>query len=267
MKAKDKTVLNAIESHHWDYPDRLIPIEVDSLHRDGIVAIKNNQLKNVFANKVPQFIAKNTDDLQEKWKVIEDFYGESPYSLWIREPLIKGEEDFLLSHFGVVEERYEGLVFDVVREYTVRPLNHTVITVKDDEHINDLVKVSSSIWGYEESEWPVIFKQRKDFISRWGTDGGFTLAYNKEGRPVGYANYRFSTDGNVLYLNGGGVLPEERNKGIYSSLVSHRLTMAYESQCRLVTCQARIGHSAPILKRLGFQLFSTYQYWVVDKKA
>ncbi|MGM0751017.1 MAG: GNAT family N-acetyltransferase [Bacillota bacterium] len=267
MMVNDHTLFSAIESHHWDYPDRLIPSEVVSLHSDGIVAIKNRQLKNVFANKVPKFIANNMNELQEQWKEIETFYGEESFSMWIREPLIDQEEEFFHSKDGRMEERYEGLVFDLNQSTFIPPTIHRVITVESDLHIHDLVQISSSIWGYREEDKPVIFKQRKEFIRKWGPDGGFTLAYNKEGHPVGYGNYRFSTDHEVLYLNGGGVLQEARHDGVYSSLVAHRLKMARRAQCRFVTCQARVGHSAPILKRLGFQAFSTYQYWVVNRNA
>lgn len=267
MKVRDDLLFTAIESHHWDYPDRLIPSEVDSLHSDGIVAIKNKQLENVFANKVPKFIVNNINELHVKWKLIEEFYGKESFSMWIREPLINLEEEFLQSHDGILEERYEGLVFDLNQSHSIPSPAHSVITVESDLHIHDLVEISSSIWGYREEEKPVIFKQRKAFMSKWGSDGGFTLAYNEEGYPVGYGNYRFSRDHKVLYLNGGGVLQEARHGGVYSSLVAHRLGMAKRAQCRFVTCQARVGHSAPILKRLGFQAFSTYQYWVVNRKA
>ncbi|MGE6752509.1 GNAT family N-acetyltransferase [Rossellomorea sp. NPDC071047] len=267
MKVSDDLLFTAIESHHWDYPDRLIPSEVDSLHSDGIVAIKNKQLKNVFANKVPKFIVNNMNELHVKWKVIEGFYGKESFSMWIREPLIDQEEEFLQSRDGILEERYEGLVFDLYQSHLIPSPSHRVITVESDLHIHDLVEISSSIWGYREEDKAVIFKQRKEFMSKWGPDGGFTLAYNKEGHPVGYGNFRYSRDHEVLYLNGGGVLQEARHGGVYSSLVAHRLDMAKRAQCRFVTCQARVGHSAPILKRLGFQPFSTYQYWVVNRKV
>jgi hypothetical protein len=267
MTGSDHTLFTAIESHHWDYPDRLIPNEVESLHSDGIVAIKNKQLKNVFANKVPKFIVNNMNELHVKWKEIEGFYGKESFSMWIREPLIDQEEEFLLTHDGHLEERYEGLVFDLNQGHFIPSPAHRVITVESDLHIHDLVEISSSIWGYREEDKPVIFKQRKEFMRKWGPDGGFTLAYNKQGHPVGYGNYRFSRDHGVLYLNGGGVLQGARHGGVYSSLVAHRLDMAKRAQCRFVTCQARVGHSAPILKRLGFQAFSTYQYWVVNRKA
>ncbi|KAA0562509.1 hypothetical protein F0342_15150 [Bacillus sp. CH30_1T] len=267
MKISDDQLFTAIESHHWDYPGRLIPSEVDSLHSDGIVAIKNKQLKNVFANKVPKFIVNNMNELHEKWKVVEGFYGKESFSMWIREPLIDQGEEFLQSHDGILEERYEGLVFDLNQIHFIPSPVHRVITVESDLHIHDLVEISSSIWGYREEDKPVIFNQRREFMRKWGPDGGFTLAYNKEGDPVGYGNYRFSRDHEVLYLNGGGVLQEARHGGVYSSIVAHRLEMAQGAQCRFVTCQARVGHSAPILKRLGFRAFSTYQYWVVNRKA
>ncbi|MGM0854207.1 MAG: GNAT family N-acetyltransferase [Bacillota bacterium] len=267
MQVSDDILFTAIESHHWDYPERLIPSEVDSIHSDGIVAIKNNQLKNVFSNKVPKFVVENLNDFHEKWEKIVGFFEEDSFSMWIREPLLDQVEEFLHLHKGKKEDYYDGLFLDLNQNNTLLSPVHRVITVVDDHHIHDLVNLSSAIWGYGEEEKPVIFKQRKELLSKLGTDGGFTLAYNEEGDPVGYGNYRYSSDNCVLYLNGSGVLPAERYKGVYSSLVAHRLEMAKRVQCRFVTCQARVGHSAPILKRLGFQAFSSYQYWVVNRET
>ncbi|WP_259415676.1 GNAT family N-acetyltransferase [Bacillus toyonensis] len=63
-------------------------------------------------------------------------------------------------------------------------------------------------------------------------------------------------------MHGLGVLPEYRHKGIYSNLVYKRLQIAKERGVTLATCQARKGHSEPILRKVGFQSYETYFHMV-----
>jgi GNAT superfamily N-acetyltransferase len=76
--------------------------------------------------------------------------------------------------------------------------------------------------------------------------------------PVGYAHYRFNYNRTAMYLTGSGVLASYRKKGIYRQLVTMRLQKAKEIGAAVVTTQARVGHSAPILEKLGFNIYETY---------
>lgn len=55
-----------------------------------------------------------------------------------------------------------------------------------------------------------------------------------------------------VYLLGAVVLPAHRSRGVYRSLLAARLRHAAAAGIGLVTTQARVGTSAPILARLGF---------------
>jgi GNAT superfamily N-acetyltransferase len=257
-----KDLLTYIESHHWDYQNKLVPKNVETIHNDGLIAIKNTSIKNVFANKVVLFNTESEEDYKQKWARVEEFFGNRPFSLWVREPLPLYIQQGLLRNNCLLEDFYEGVFINLENVPFSEDNECSVAIVENDTQIQDLVNVSSIIWGYSEQEKPNLFRQRKDFVNVFNGDGGFVVAYSEEGKPVGYGNYRYSTDGHALYLNGSGVLPTYRNKGIYKSLVRFRLHMAKEKGCKLATCQARGNYSAPILKKLSFQQASQYQYWV-----
>lgn len=131
------------------------------------------------------------------------------------------------------------------------------IDVKTDEDIAKLVDVSISIWDYPPSARDNLFQQRKSYIEASVESSGYIICCDGN-VAVGYANYRYSHDGSVVYLNGSGVLPTYRKQGIYKHLVYKRLQDAKEKGIILATCQARKGHSAPILEKLGFTTYETY---------
>ncbi len=61
----------------------------------------------------------------------------------------------------------------------------------------------------------------------------------------------------VVYLRNAVTLPAFRNRGIYLSLVAHRLAMARAAGCRAAVVQAQSQTSAPILMKRGFERLCT----------
>lgn len=61
----------------------------------------------------------------------------------------------------------------------------------------------------------------------------------------------------VVYLRNAETLPEFRNRGIYLSLVAHRLAVARSRGCVAAVVQAQTHTSAPILMKRGFQRVTT----------
>lgn len=63
------------------------------------------------------------------------------------------------------------------------------------------------------------------------------------------------------FLWGGGTVPEARGRGAYAALLDARLTCAQQLGLSRVGVFARVGTSAPIVAKLGFQRAGTMTYW------
>lgn len=61
----------------------------------------------------------------------------------------------------------------------------------------------------------------------------------------------------VVYLRNAETRPEFRNRGIYLSLVAHRLAVARSRGCSAAVVQAQTRSSAPILLKRGFERVTT----------
>jgi predicted GNAT family acetyltransferase len=72
-----------------------------------------------------------------------------------------------------------------------------------------------------------------------------------EGRPAGYALVRLEPNG-TANLCDAFTLPEARGRGVYLSLVAHRLAEARKHGSTLAVTRANTRTSAPILMKRGF---------------
>ncbi|OFD41393.1 GNAT family N-acetyltransferase [Bacillus mycoides] len=249
------TITEAIESHHWDYPMEIISSDINFINTKELVMIKNPKINSIHANKVVRFKFQN--DLEEAMQRVHQFYDELSFSWWVpstNTPLLQRLNQ---SGFQTIDE-YTGLALSLPT-FDIPSHNHefSYYEVETDEQVRKLVKMSSKIWDYNPSLEEELFKQRKDYIKASKGTSGYIICYDGE-KAVGYANFRYSCDGTTLYLHGSGVLPEYRHKGIYSNLVYKRLQIAKEGGVMLATCQARKGHSDPILRKIGFRAYETY---------
>lgn len=246
-----ETIQNAIEAHHWDYPAKLIPNEVEFIHTTDLIMIKNKSIPSIQANKVVRFTS------QQPLETALDFFQHIPFSWWVPSQQKELIRAITKQNFVGIDE-YVGFALQLSNFHIpdLPQLCH-FIDVKTDEDIAKLVDVSIAIWDYPPSVRDNLFQQRKSYIEASGESSGYII-YCDGNVAVGYANYRYSHDGSVVYFNGSGVLSTHRNQGIYKHLVYKRLQDAKEKGVILATCQARAGHSAPILEKLGFTPYETY---------
>ncbi|WP_344657324.1 GNAT family N-acetyltransferase [Catenulispora subtropica] len=83
-----------------------------------------------------------------------------------------------------------------------------------------------------------------------------------DGRPVSAARMLVHPGTGFASLWGGGTAPEWRGRGIYRSLVAHRMRLAAALGCEFLQVDAT-DQSRPILERLGFRALSVttpYEY-------
>lgn len=107
-------------------------------------------------------------------------------------------------------------------------------------------RVSALGWGYPEPT----AEHFEDAYARL-TPGWF-LAYLYEGQGAGTAG--FALVGEVARLWGAAVVPVMRGRGVYRTLVRHRLVAAQAQGATLALVHAA-PTSSPILQRLGFIKF------------
>lgn len=262
MRMNISDVIKAIEAHHWDYEKEWIPAYIETIEEDGLRAIKNPRMRNVLSNKVVEFSAEGHQRVQQ-WKKTKTFFGDVPFSLWLESTQSELLSPLLEKDGFSITEKYDGLGFMLNQFNGKRGINANIdyIDVESDEDIRSLVEVSSLIWEYPKDQEESLFNQRKSYITSPYRNGGYILGL-KDSKPVAYSNYRYSSDGKTMFMNGSGVLPGHRHQGIYSDMVKFRLAHAISRGALLATCQARRGHSSPVLRKLGFQKYSTYDYWV-----
>ncbi|WP_344669236.1 GNAT family N-acetyltransferase [Catenulispora yoronensis] len=93
-------------------------------------------------------------------------------------------------------------------------------------------------------------------------DTVWTWVAMADGRPVSAARMLVHPGTGFASLWGGGTAPEWRGRGIYRSLVAHRMRLAAELGCEYLQVDAT-DDSRPILERLGFRALSVttpYEY-------
>jgi N-acetylglutamate synthase-like GNAT family acetyltransferase len=73
-----------------------------------------------------------------------------------------------------------------------------------------------------------------------------------DGEIAGFSVLRIEPNG-VAYLRNAMTVPAFRNRGVYLSLVAHRLAVARTMGCTSAVLQAQAVTSAPILIKRGFK--------------
>jgi GNAT superfamily N-acetyltransferase len=251
-------LLKKIEAQHWDYETDWVPPHIQFVQNERVTMIKNPRSTSIQANRVIH-ASFSERVFEEQFDAILQFYGTQPFSWWIG-PRDRPNDLLmrLTQHGFTLIDEYAGLAIELAEE----PLNamdneHEIREVRSDEDLIAEIDVSARVWGYNEQTKRSLFHERKAYLDLPSRRGGFAIAV-VEGQVAGYSNYRYSKDGKTMYLNGSGVAPEFRRRGVYSALVKSRLNAAKAKGCRWVTTQARIGMSDHLLKSLGFDARGKY---------
>ncbi len=124
--------------------------------------------------------------------------------------------------------------------------------VRTDDDYRTYLRLSDEVFGNPppppaaEAEFFALFQRQREA----GQPSGRFLA-EESGAPVGIGGGH--TNGPVLYLWGGGVLPSHRHRGVYRALVAARLDAARAAGAEIAFTVARRASSGPTLERLGFR--------------
>jgi GNAT superfamily N-acetyltransferase len=126
--------------------------------------------------------------------------------------------------------------------------------------IADWQEVSALGWGHVTPE----SRRASDAFVRAAQviDGdGMVIAHDAaDGRPLGCASLT-RRDG-VATLGGMSTIPAERRRGVQAALVRHRIEVALDSGCDLITTSTAVGGASERnVGRLGFEPVLTITTW------
>jgi len=91
--------------------------------------------------------------------------------------------------------------------------------------------------------------------------GGGVIAYRRD-LAVGYAAWRYGSDGDTVFLHGAHTLRPHRRTGVYTAILGWRLDRAVRDGKTTAVVTAERSSSAPILMRKGFREVGALQVWV-----
>ncbi len=252
----NEEIIRTIEAIQWDYEVALVPESIHYIQKDDLVMIKNEKSTSVYANKVVRF-NRSIDEIED----VVSFFEGSPFSWWVRADANSIELETKLINRGMKHyETYIGLANEI-KDISLPTSEFIYKEVTTEEEVRAHVKVAGEIWGYQEKTLQAAFQERMYYLQSVNRRGGYTIALDGN-KPVGYSNYRLSNDRKALYLNGAGVLPDYRGKGLYRNMLTRRLHAAKEQGCEIAVTQGRLGTSEPILRKLGFKQYVTYKQYI-----
>ncbi|GIN70322.1 hypothetical protein J14TS2_07970 [Bacillus sp. J14TS2] len=259
------SIILAIEAEQYDFEPTLRIPGLREVRNDELILRLSEGSSSIFANKVVRSaFTSNPDD---KIRQVIDFYEskQKSFAWWVGPKSQPDDLSIRLKSKGfTLEDVYSGLAIPVQKASSFKPAQWTW-TIREaltEPDLRNYVSINAKIWGMDLDSMEAAIRERKSYISLPGRRGGYIVAYNNGGLPIGNATFRISSDGQTMYLIGAAVLPEYRNKGVYHSLLQYRLNKSKEEGCQLLTVQARARTSEPILRRLGFKEYCKFEMFV-----
>ncbi|WP_377887830.1 GNAT family N-acetyltransferase [Alkalihalobacillus sp. R86527] len=251
-------MIEKVEALQWDYEPSFVPECIQFVQKEDLIMIKNLRSTSVHANRVVRY-----KQPVENIATVFDYFEERPFSWWVNGNTHL--ESKLVEHGMAHHDTYIGLA-RTLDEVSVTPVSYRIMNVMTEEEACLHAKLSAEIWGYDERSLEAAINERISYLNLPDRRGGFILAFEKD-TPIGYSSYRYSHDGEALYMTGAGVLQSHRGKGVYRSMVENRLLEAKEKGSSFAVTQARFGTSEPILRKLGFQEHGIFKQYICDDKA
>jgi GNAT superfamily N-acetyltransferase len=125
------------------------------------------------------------------------------------------------------------------------------LDITDDEQIEATLQVVSLAFQRTREQ---IDQRRPGFFERTRDNSHLNFLAYLNGRLVGHG--RIDLSGSTAHLSGAATLPDYRGRGIYSTLLHHRLNVAREFGHQIATIDA-LPMSKPIVARHGFKEYAT----------
>jgi GNAT superfamily N-acetyltransferase len=178
-----------------------------------------------------------------------EFFGDQPFNWHVRPSSSPGDLGERLARRGlelVAAPRMMTVTLPLGGDW--RPRAAVSVTEVHDEATT---RISLTLAHHEGEQLEEMLPERLAYLATPRRRGGFLIAFIADA-AVGNAGYRYSADGECVYLTGAETVPEHRGLGVYKALVAHRASAASRRGCRIASILANTETSAPILSPRGF---------------
>jgi Acetyltransferase (GNAT) family len=184
-------------------------------------------------------------------QAIEQVEAIVPWCLWVIGPSSQPPD---------LQQRFEALGFTVRMEWEglalddlSLPLPTTAGLVIEPLCWDNAAAYATAMAGGADSPYRAeLLSQTHRFLRRSPQEVQIDVA-RLDGEIAGYSVLRLEPNG-VAYLRNAMTVPAFRNRGVYLSLVAHRLAVAQTRGYIAAVLQAQTATSAPILIKRGFKL-------------
>jgi len=133
-----------------------------------------------------------------------------------------------------------------------------LVEEQDERAATDALRIDRDLVG---DELRARVEKKLTYLRCPARRGGGVVAYRRE-LPVGYARWRYGTDGDTVYLHNAHTLRPHRRTGVYAAILGWRLDRAVKDGRTTAVVVAQRSTSAPILMRKGFREVGTMQIWM-----
>jgi hypothetical protein len=131
------------------------------------------------------------------------------------------------------------------------------------EELRDALDVAARAFGRADTSDAATLDAELAACTRPGGRVHRFVAYDAEGGgPLASAGLNAHPALRFGFLWAGGTVPEARGRGAYSALVAARVAAARALGLEAVGLYARVGASAPIVEKQGFERHGPMTYWL-----
>jgi hypothetical protein len=139
------------------------------------------------------------------------------------------------------------------------PANDLRLVEETDERTaTDAIRIDRDVMG---DELRARLERRMRYLRCPTRRGGGVVAYRRD-LAVGYARWRYGTEGDTVYLHTANTLRPHRRTGVYTAILGWRLDRAVKDGKTIAVVVAERASTAPILMRKGFREVGALQYWL-----
>lgn len=240
------------EAMLWDYERDFMPPGLEVVERDELLMWRRSAgpaSEQRWANRV-SFVRTTPADVE---RVIDEalaFFGALPLTWVVGPSSHPADLAARLRQRGLTDVGDGNLLTAVLPVAGLRSAPGVSIVEVQDEA---LARVGLRLAHADApaSELEALLEERLAYLRHPGRRGGFLVAFVGD-EPAANAGYRHSSDGATLYLNGAETAERFRGRGIYQTLVAHRVAAAVARGCHYAAIRARRDTSLPILMKRGF---------------
>lgn len=236
----------------WDYEPDFMPEGMEIVEREELLMWRRPHgplAQRRWSNRI-SYVRSSPERIDLLIDEILAFFGSLPFTWVVGPSSSPGDMPARLFSRGLVDVGDGDLLTATLPVAGLRNLPDLQIVDAEDAAVAS-IGLRLAHPDADETELAAMLRERLAYLRHPGRRGGYAVAF-LAGEPVANAGYRFSSDGSCVYLTGAETVERFRGRGIYQSLVAHRVAAAEKRGCRYAAIRARRDTSLPILTQRGF---------------